>query len=121
MALRCSRLLPLLGLSLIMYAGDSTGINLASVVIDCYTCSDSSTEGRIWNCSGTGQTYEQCMHTVISNYVSQGVTDVRFFFALQAANVSTVWDTNHLVRSQWQANLQAFLTDLAARGKSEFL
>src|SRR5690349_9288084 len=105
----------LLSVPLLLQAAHTTGVNLASVVIDCYQCSDPGTQGQIWKCSGS-QTYQQCMHTVISNYVSQGVTDVRFFFTLQRNNISTVWDTNHQVRAQWRKHLQTFLTDLKTWG-----
>lgn len=111
-------------------------INLGPVPIDDYTSSLSNGRlGRILPRCPASYTVRKCYKLFFNNrffklpytrnnYVRQGVTGVRFFFATgpfaAGSNVthSAAWDSSGDVSNQWVHNLTAFLSDLRSYGIS---
>lgn len=64
------------------------------------------------NCA-TSKSVRKCIIDILKDYKAQGVTGVRFQFALGAPGLSTAFDTNGNVNRKWLNNLQLFFSDLA--------
>jgi hypothetical protein len=107
------------------YAPTVTEINISWFPIDQYA-SSSPQNGTIPSCPSS-YTVRQCLAYFFNNnpnngwpynsnnYVGQGVTGVRFIFALQGSSTSP-WDQHGNVQAAWVQNFQTFLSDLRGYG-----
>ena len=110
-----------------------TEINLGAFPVDQY---QTVNNGTIPSCTNALWTVRNCIESMFNNdplgpyynaknYVAQGVTGVRFFFALGGGKYSTPWDVSagppyknaYLgIRSGWLTNLNLFFNDLKTWG-----
>jgi len=108
-----------------------TEINIGPLQFDLYTSASPHTPGSFVGCPAAW-TIRQCVKRMFtnntsyaeydpSNYVRQGVTGVRFMFAIGGGYDSTPfpgWATNtsNTPATAWASNMDAFLGDLASYG-----
>jgi len=122
--------------SLLLFAGPGitpakTEINIGPLQFDLYTSSGPHAAGSFGGCPAAW-TIRQCVKRMFTNnpsqaeydpnnYVRQGVTGVRFMFAIGGGYESTPfpgWQSNpsNNVSSAWASNMNAFLGDLKSYG-----
>lgn len=124
-------LVPLLGIAGPGITPARTEINLGPIPIDLYTSSSPHLPNTFSDCPATW-TIRQCVKRSLTNnsadleyspnnYVRQGVTGVRFMFAIGGGYYSTPFpnwktDTSNIPAATWVANMDALLADLASYG-----
>jgi hypothetical protein len=110
-------------------------VNLASFPVDSYPTTSTgggATNSGIWPGCPASDTVRACVQYFFNNnstygtvnpenYVAQGVTGVRFMFALwggggNPAGTSTPWDINGNVQTVWLDSLYQFFSDLHKYG-----
>jgi hypothetical protein len=105
-------------------APSKTEINLGPVPIDRYFTANS--DGIVPTCPST-YTVRECYKSFfnnnsaerpyrVDNYVGQGITGVRFFYALGGGYASTPFRSDGSLQSAWRDKLFQFFTDLKSYG-----
>lgn len=127
----CLQILPILGIlsaSFVSGAGISPTkleINLGPMPLDRYM--DSTPQGSLIPACSSSWTVRNCIKNMFNNnpgsppytannYVAQGVTGVRFFYALRGGASSSPFDAGGTLNTTWLNNLQQFFTDLRSYG-----
>lgn len=91
-------------------------VNLGPLWVDQYTYTDMNTGHSVYPACSATLSERTCMQHFLSAYAKQGVTGVRFQFALGGGAGSTPFDAKGAVSHVWLENLNAFFSDVKAAG-----
>ncbi len=119
------RLAPLLVAAAILSAGLRTGfaearprleVNIGPLWVDQYTYSDLNTGRSVFPACSATLSVRGCMQKFLSYYANQGVTGIRFQFALGGGAGSTPFNAKGQVIPGWVVNLKSFFSDVRSAG-----
>jgi len=90
--------------------------NIGPIPFDRYATGNNSSDGAVVaNCPSTS-TVRQCVQAELASYRAQGVSAVRFMFALGGGGHSTPLSRRGALGSSWVSNVRLFMQDVAAAG-----
>jgi hypothetical protein len=91
-------------------------VNLGPLWVDQYTDEVLNMDRSVFPACSAKLSVRACMQHFLSYYAKQGVTGVRFQFALGGGAGSTAFDANGKVIPSWLKNLKTFFLDVKAAG-----
>src|SRR5277367_1636172 len=91
-------------------------VNLGPLWVDRYTYTDMNTGHSVYAACSATLSERTCMQHFLTSYAKQGVTGVRFQFALGGGAGSTPFNAKGTVSDVWVENLKAFFSDVKAAG-----
>jgi hypothetical protein len=91
-------------------------VNIGPLWVDQYTYTDMNTGRSVFPACSATLSVRGCMQKFLSYYAKQGVTGIRFQFALGGGAGSTPFNAQGKVLSTWLRNLEAFFADVKSAG-----
>ena len=91
-------------------------VNIGPLWVDQYTYDEINTHRSVFPACPPTLSVRGCMQKFLSYYAKQGVTGIRFQFALGGGAGSTPFDAKGQVIPGWLVNLKSFFSDVRSAG-----
>jgi hypothetical protein len=91
-------------------------VNIGPLWVDQYTYNDINTHRSVFPACSATLSVRGCMQKFLSYYAKQGVTGIRFQFALGGGAGSTPFNSKGQVNAVWLVHLKSFFSDVRSAG-----
>ncbi len=96
--------------------GPSLETNIGPLWVDQYSYAVMNTNSSVFPACSETLSVRTCMQNFLSYYAEQGVSGIRFQFAVGGGAASTPFDSKGNVSTVWLENLQTFFFDVKSAG-----